>query len=311
VATGGDGQTVLTWGAVAGDGTPVTGYALESSEDQSTWTFVGATDRDTLTLTDLGMTPGTLTYYRVAATSGLGDAAWSNTASDTATLTIVAESGASAHWFLPEQTTDLISAQTLTITGSQDGVTNIITLDLNGTDNVITGRADATNITIACVIKLDTASTDFVQLMGSLESNGVGGERGMGVYRKGAATGAFRGRYNDGASERADDAIVTREAWTFLSMSITSAGVMTIHRTGGNATATKFQTGSRGTLGTGGIALGSGALTQPPGTTYTNGFQIAEIIVWEGTALSSTQLQDVGSRSIARAASAGLTIAAS
>jgi hypothetical protein len=306
VATGGDGEIVLTWSAVAGNGTPVTGYVVESSEDEVTWASVDSTDRDTLTLTYLGMTPNVETFYRVAATSGLGNAAWSNAPiSATATLTIVAEASSSAHWFLPEQTTDLVSGQTLTITGSQDGATNIITLGLNNTDKILTGRTDTAVITIACVVKLNASSTNFVQVMGTRASNGGVGETGMGLFKQGTS---WKGQFEDGATEK-DFTAATKSEWTFIAMSIDSLFDLVVHRNGASLTTTRYSAtaAGRGTTGAA-IKLGAGGFTQPTENAYANGLEVAEIIVWEGAALTGAELQAVGLRSIARAASAGLMI---
>ena len=301
-AADGEGEIVLTWTAPDPNGTPVAGYVIQRSEDQSTWTEVVSLDRDTLTYTDLGATPDTTTYYRVAADSGVGASAWSNIDSATATLAIAAESGASAHWFLPAQAADLVSSQALTTSGTTSGAGYLELLD--AADYIRTGRTDTSEITIACVIRLDPASGNYVQVMGTRASDGGAGETGMGLFRQASA---FKGKYSDGAEDKAISPAV-KEEWTFLALSVDASNVLTLHRIGGAITDTKFQTAAaRGTTGSE-IALGAGYHTQPTENPYVGGFRVAEIIVWEGQALVAADLQAVGLRSVARCAGAGLTV---
>jgi hypothetical protein len=60
-----------------------TGFQIQRSLDNTTWTNLVTVGATTTTYNDTGLAAGTLYYYRVAAYNGTGASNWSNTASAT------------------------------------------------------------------------------------------------------------------------------------------------------------------------------------------------------------------------------------
>jgi hypothetical protein len=58
-----------------------TGFQVQRSPDNTTWTNLSTVGPTTLAYNDTGLTAGTLYYYRVAAYNSAGNSAWSNVAS--------------------------------------------------------------------------------------------------------------------------------------------------------------------------------------------------------------------------------------
>jgi titin len=76
-AAGSTTSIVLSWAAVPG----ATGYVLQSSTDNATWTTIDSASSSTLTYTNTGLTADTQYFYRLAVTNGGGSSAWSPTIS--------------------------------------------------------------------------------------------------------------------------------------------------------------------------------------------------------------------------------------
>ncbi len=74
-------QINLTWADVTNE----TGYLIERSLDNSTWTQVGTAVKNATNYSDTGLTAATLYYYRIRATNSTGNGAYSAVAS-TSTL---------------------------------------------------------------------------------------------------------------------------------------------------------------------------------------------------------------------------------
>lgn len=76
--TGGDGALTVTWSAPASSGgRAVTGYAVETSTDDSTWTSRGTTASTSMTLSPL--TNGQAYSIRIAAINVIGQGPWATT----------------------------------------------------------------------------------------------------------------------------------------------------------------------------------------------------------------------------------------
>jgi YVTN family beta-propeller protein len=85
-------QINLSWNAPSSDeGSPITGYRIQSSTDGSTWsTIVKNTGSTDTTYSDTGLEPNTTHYYRVFALNSVGSSYRSNVASATTPMLNVA-----------------------------------------------------------------------------------------------------------------------------------------------------------------------------------------------------------------------------
>lgn len=77
-ASGGDGQVTLSWSAPFDGGSPITGYAVERSDDGTTWSSLAGAITD-LFYTDTTVNNGSNYFYRVNATNAVGNSNWENT----------------------------------------------------------------------------------------------------------------------------------------------------------------------------------------------------------------------------------------
>ncbi len=75
-------QMTLSWGSVAGN----TGYKLDRSTDNATWSQIATPAAGTTSHPDTGLASGTLYYYRIRATNASGDSAASTPQSATTKL---------------------------------------------------------------------------------------------------------------------------------------------------------------------------------------------------------------------------------
>ena len=89
----GQTQINLSWSAPAKDGgEPISGYRIEVSEDESTWSNLAANTQSTSTsYSHTGLTAGSTRHYRVSAVNGVDGGPASNVA--TATTALAGEPG--------------------------------------------------------------------------------------------------------------------------------------------------------------------------------------------------------------------------
>lgn len=124
-----------------------TGFTIERSDDNSTWTQAGTVAANTSTYTDAGQAEGTELYYRVSASNGSGTSAFSNVVTITTGVTSVADIEAMNIRIYPNPTTGVVMISgldglytELTVTNMLGKVvdrkafnnTNAIKLELNG-----------------------------------------------------------------------------------------------------------------------------------------------------------------------------------
>ena len=76
-----DTTTVLSWTAPANNGSAITGYTIQTSLDNSTWSTFGTSAIASTTVT--GLSKGTLYYFKVLATNSIGSCSYSTTVSGT------------------------------------------------------------------------------------------------------------------------------------------------------------------------------------------------------------------------------------
>ena len=81
-ATAGNTNVTVTWTGATSNGSTISGYRIESSQDQSTWTAVTALSGDTSKSVS-GLTNGTPYYFRIYTTSNAGDSVASSTVNAT------------------------------------------------------------------------------------------------------------------------------------------------------------------------------------------------------------------------------------
>ncbi len=74
----------LSWTAPSNGGSTITGYQIERSLDNSSWSdLVANTGTTSTTYSDTGLSQGTIYYYRISAINALGTGSASDVASDT------------------------------------------------------------------------------------------------------------------------------------------------------------------------------------------------------------------------------------
>jgi titin len=149
-------QVAIAWAGVTG----ATGYLLERSTDNATWSQIGSTTPDVANYADSGLSSGTQYYYRVRATSNAGNSAYATVAS---ALT------------LPGTPAGLVTSSVAAtqVTLSWGAVTGAASYQIDRSPNNSTWTALGTSVTAAYTDTGLTAGTHYYYRVRGVNPSGI------------------------------------------------------------------------------------------------------------------------------------------